>query len=229
MNGLSLFGGSEKRQARNEGIEAELDPAVAGMTSALRSKLTYANVVSSICLFLLLGGGAALAASRLPAGSVGTKQLRNGAVTEAKIAGAARVALRGATGPRGSEGPQGLPGVKGEAGPKGETGAKGDSGQAATNLWARLDGSGNLTHGSGVTSASHPQKGTEIVVFDQDISACAYVATAAAGATDGVSEIPTPGETAVGPLAGNSHGLVVVRATEKGAPVDFPVSVAVMC
>lgn len=51
---------------------------------ALREKLSYANVVSTICLFLLLGG-AAVAASGLAKNSVGTKQLKNNSVTTAKI------------------------------------------------------------------------------------------------------------------------------------------------
>ena len=51
----------------------------------LRPKLTYANVVSTICLFLLLRGGAAFAASHLGKNSVGTKQLKKNSVTTAKI------------------------------------------------------------------------------------------------------------------------------------------------
>jgi hypothetical protein len=51
----------------------------------IRSKLTYSNVVSTLCLFLLLGGGAALAAGKLGKNSVGTKQLKANSVTEAKI------------------------------------------------------------------------------------------------------------------------------------------------
>jgi hypothetical protein len=50
----------------------------------LRGKLTYANVVSTLCLVVLLDGGV-YAATKLPANSVGTKQLKNGAVTRAKI------------------------------------------------------------------------------------------------------------------------------------------------
>ncbi|HKZ12298.1 MAG TPA: hypothetical protein VJL81_00490 [Solirubrobacterales bacterium] len=49
-----------------------------------RPRLTYANVVSTICLFLLLGG-ATWAATALPKNSVGTPQLKNGAVTGAKV------------------------------------------------------------------------------------------------------------------------------------------------
>ncbi len=49
-----------------------------------RRHLSYANVISTICLFILLGGGA-YAAAKLPAKSVGTAQLKAGAVTGAKI------------------------------------------------------------------------------------------------------------------------------------------------
>jgi hypothetical protein len=48
-------------------------------------RLSYANVVSTLCLFLLLGGGAAFAATQLKKKSVGTKQLKNSSVTTAKI------------------------------------------------------------------------------------------------------------------------------------------------
>jgi hypothetical protein len=48
-------------------------------------RFTYANVVSSICLFLLLGGATAFAASHLGKNSVGTKQLKKNAVTGAKV------------------------------------------------------------------------------------------------------------------------------------------------
>lgn len=53
--------------------------------SRFSSRLTYANVISSLALFLVLSGGAAYAASHLPAKSVGTKQLKQGAVTGAKV------------------------------------------------------------------------------------------------------------------------------------------------
>lgn len=47
----------------------------------IRKRLTYANVMSSLAVFLVLGGGAAVAArSSLPAGSVGPRQLQPRAV-----------------------------------------------------------------------------------------------------------------------------------------------------
>jgi len=51
----------------------------------LRKRLTYANVVSSLAVFLVLGGGAAVAANQLGKNSVGSKQLKKNAVTAAKI------------------------------------------------------------------------------------------------------------------------------------------------
>ncbi len=51
----------------------------------IRKRITYANVMSSIAVFLVLGGGAAYAAGHLGKNSVGAKQLKNNAVTTAKI------------------------------------------------------------------------------------------------------------------------------------------------
>jgi hypothetical protein len=46
----------------------------------IRKRLTYANVMSSLAVFLVLGGGAAFAATQLPKNSVGTRQLQANAV-----------------------------------------------------------------------------------------------------------------------------------------------------
>jgi hypothetical protein len=51
----------------------------------LRKRLTYANVMSSIAVFLVLGGATAIAAGQLGKNSVGTKQLKKNAVTAVKI------------------------------------------------------------------------------------------------------------------------------------------------
>jgi hypothetical protein len=55
----------------------------------LRSKLTYSNVISTVCLFLLVGGGTAFAANHLGKNSVGSKQLKKNSVTASKIANGA--------------------------------------------------------------------------------------------------------------------------------------------
>jgi hypothetical protein len=51
----------------------------------MKMKLSYANVVSTLALFIALTGATAYAASKLPDRSVGEFQLRPGAVTAEKI------------------------------------------------------------------------------------------------------------------------------------------------
>jgi hypothetical protein len=51
----------------------------------IRKRLTYANVMSTIAVFFVVGGASALAATELAKNSVGTKQLKGNAVTTGKI------------------------------------------------------------------------------------------------------------------------------------------------
>src|ERR1700742_4494361 len=76
----------------------------------LRPRLTFANVVSCLALFVALGGSA-YAATQLPKNSVGTKQLKNGAVTVAKLARS----VQGGDGSEGKQGPKGEPGAPGKS------------------------------------------------------------------------------------------------------------------
>ena len=82
----------------------------------MRRHLTYANVTASLALFVALGG-ISWAAVTLPANSVGTKQLKNRAVTLKKISPSAKANLRGR---------RGAPGPVGPAGPIAGTPAGGD-------------------------------------------------------------------------------------------------------
>jgi len=92
-------------------------------------RVSYASVTATLALFLSLGG-VSYAATALPRDSVGTPQLRNGAVDSAKIKdgalqyedfgfGQIPAGLEGRRGPkgeRGARGPRGARGVKGAAG-----------------------------------------------------------------------------------------------------------------
>ena len=51
----------------------------------IRSHLTYANVMSTLAVFLVLTGATAFAATQLAKNSVGAKQLKKNAVTTAKL------------------------------------------------------------------------------------------------------------------------------------------------
>jgi hypothetical protein len=87
-----------------------------------RPRPSYANVISSIALFVALGG-TGYAVAKLPRNSVGTTQLKANAVTSGKIRkGAVQAsdlapAVRGGSGNRGPRGPAGPTGSQGPAGP----------------------------------------------------------------------------------------------------------------
>jgi hypothetical protein len=51
----------------------------------IRKRLTYANVMSSIAVFLVLGGASALASAKIKNNAVTTAKIKNGAVSGAKI------------------------------------------------------------------------------------------------------------------------------------------------
>jgi hypothetical protein len=87
-------------------------------------------VISLIALFVALGG-TTYAATSLPKNSVGTAQIKSGAVTKGKIAGGTLAGLRGrqgATGREGPAGPKGAPGIQGIQGIQGIRGAEGIQG-----------------------------------------------------------------------------------------------------
>jgi hypothetical protein len=56
------------------------------MHRKINPRLSYANVVATLALFLVLAGGSALAATGLAKNSVGSRQLKSKAVTTGKIA-----------------------------------------------------------------------------------------------------------------------------------------------
>ncbi len=95
---------------------------------SVRKRLTYANVMSSIAVFLVVAGGTAFAASQLGKETVGSKQLKKEAVSLAKINTAAKNSLKGATGPAGAAGAAGAQGKPGDRGPQGEPGSQGPQG-----------------------------------------------------------------------------------------------------
>jgi hypothetical protein len=126
--------------------------------ACLRSHLTFANVMSSLALFVALGGSA-FAAGVLPVNSVGRTQLQAGAVTSSKLApasvghsklkpGAVTASalafgsvglqsldptLRTRLNERAETGP-GATGAQGLAGPQGPVGPRGPSGPGAVRI-----------------------------------------------------------------------------------------------
>ena len=96
-----------------------------GFTRHLRRRLTYANVVATVALFAALGGSS-YAAIKLAPGSVGNKELRNGAVTSTKVKKGSLLARDFKPGqvPRGATGPSGRPERQVRQDPQGRRGRR---------------------------------------------------------------------------------------------------------
>jgi hypothetical protein len=109
-------------------------------------KPSPATLIALLALFVALGGSS-YAALQVPRGSVGTKQLKNNAVTSPKVRNnslllrdfraSQRARLRGERGPQGVPGPAGAAGAAGPAGPAGPAGAPGSA-----IAFARVDANG---------------------------------------------------------------------------------------
>lgn len=166
------------------------------MLHKLRRHVTYANVCSSLALFVALGG-TSYAALTLPRDSVGSRELRSASVGSAELrdgsvgtrdlSAGARASLagkagpsgeRGPAGPEGERGPQGAQGPVGPMGPTGQQGASGAPGRDTATLRAAVDANG-ATYLSGFDA--HAQwlgTGDYLVSFNsRSVAGCVYSAT----------------------------------------------------
>lgn len=141
----------------------------------------------------------------------------------------------GAVGPAGSAGfsnARGPTGDDGPAGPTGNTGPAGPTGAPGPNgkmLISALVGtpSGDLSsltleRGNYAVSMSHTG-GVFDIVFDRDVSQCAYVATLGSGAT------LWAGQASAARLAGNAKGVRVTVFDAAGNPQMAPFHLMVAC
>src|SRR3954452_16271567 len=99
------------------------------MLERWRERLTYANVMSTVGVFLALGGTATAAKSLISGrdvrdGSLTGRDIKNRSLTEADLARSVRSRLRGPC----SADPPGRDGAPGPVGPRGERGQAGDRG-----------------------------------------------------------------------------------------------------
>lgn len=116
----------------------------------------------------------------------------------------------------GPAGTSGEPGSKGDPGSRGEAGAGGETGPPTTTLWAVVSNKGVLVRGgTGTLSAiALLQPGAYEVVFDRDVSDCAYIATI--GSTE--AGPTSAGMIAVATRLGNPDAVFVETFGEKGKP-----------
>ena len=171
------------------------------MLRHLAQRMTYANVIATLALFIALGGTSYAVAS-LPGNSVGSRELKARSVgaSELKrkavasedirdrgvrlrdIATSARRALRGQTGPAGPAGPSGV------------------------TFFARVNSGGVVTPASVVSS----QQGLngKVLTFPRSVAGCAYSASLAVVSGGGTVDPPPDASINVAPTA---KGGVLVR------------------
>jgi hypothetical protein len=144
----------------------------------LRTPTILASTALAVALFGSTSLGHAAGQLILPKNSVGAAQLKNSAVTGAKVKDGTLAAAdfaagqlpagpagpkgdAGAAGPKGDAGTQGpkgdagIPGPKGDPGAQGPKGDKGDTGASAPQYWARIAMSGNIVGSNAPVTVSH--------------------------------------------------------------------------
>jgi hypothetical protein len=193
--------------------------------SQLRRHLSYANVMATVAAFVALGG-TSYAVVSLPRNSVGSRQIRSGAVGGSELKArsvqskhirdrsialrdlslGARSALRGAQGAQGPQGPQG-PGAA----------TYGVAVNRAGQTKVSLGGSFGTSHLSG--------DGVYDVAFGRDLTGCLAVAS--------LSRVPgtTPDAADNGEIVTSttSTGVTVKTRNSAGSPTDLPFHLIVVC
>jgi hypothetical protein len=109
------------------------------------------HFVAYLALFFALGGTSFAAVNALPKNSVGSPQIKNGAIQKVDLAKRTVSSLRGLRGPSGPAGPQGPAGTQGAQGPKGDTGAPGS---ALAYAHVNADGSLVIADSKNITAAN---------------------------------------------------------------------------
>src|SRR4051812_28018939 len=192
------------------------------LPARLRARLTYANTMATIAVFIALGG-TTYAAATLPRNSVGAAQIRTNAVGPSELrTGAVRsselhdasITLRDiSTSARNA--------LRGQQGPAGPPGTSGVTYRAAVN-------SGGGTPAGNARGVNHQGGSNEYtVVFDHDVSVCLYSATLAAVANGSTIEQPPAGRITVA-SAGGGNVLVKTYAAD-GGPAEAPFHLLVAC
>jgi hypothetical protein len=188
-----------------------------------RFRPSPALVVASVALAVALGG-TGYAAIVLPANSVGTKQLKNGAVVASKVKrGSLRVASFAPGQLQSLRGDRGADGLPGAAGPAGAQGPKGDKGDAATKLFAVVDSSGSASVKSNGVGSSKTGANTYAVTFPQDVSKCAPLVSIG---FDGGS---VGGQATAGVPAAGANVVNVATFDETGSSDAKGFAIAVFC
>lgn len=130
------------------------------MLDSLRRRLSYANVVASLALFVALGGtgyaAVTISGKNVKDGTLTGKDLKNNSVASADIKNGSLLSRDFKAGqlPTGAPGAPGQPGQRGAPGDKGDPGGPGEPGSARAYALVNSDGSVDETRSKGVADAN---------------------------------------------------------------------------
>jgi hypothetical protein len=171
----------------------------------LRHRPSPALVLACAALLLALGG-VSYAATVLPRNSVGTAQLKNNAVTSAKVKNRSLRAVDFAAGqlPRGARGPVGPTGARGPTGPAGAAGARGPTGPGGTASikWALVRADATIVAQSGGISITSHSPGVYILNMGSAVNTKLILASPAQAGNDTAAR----GPVSAGPCGGTPEG-----------------------
>jgi hypothetical protein len=194
-------------------------------------RLTYANVVATLALFIALGG------SSYAAITITGRNVRNGSLTTSDIRNHSLLSRDFKTGqlPAGKTGPQGPQGAQGAPGARG---LQGRPGSDATKLFAYVQEGLNppgsdaeVEYGSGVTGVSDPSGDSSYVVsFGRSLTRCVVEAVPGFGNPSGNSSRVDDATPSLSLMANPSNEVLV--DFEHGNPaksVDTSFMVTAFC
>jgi hypothetical protein len=218
----------------------------------IRQRLTYANVMSSIAVFFVLGGATAFAATKIGANeikansiktgkivkeAVAAGKIKNGAVIESKIGDGAvttnKLADNAVTTPKIAN--DAVTGDKVKESTLGEVPSAANAANAANAqklggkslndvvMWAFVLSGGTLERSSGGVTSANIGTGNFNVTFPRAVNTCAITATNAA--EDGVG--PATAQIAVSAISANVAR--VSTAGSDGTPFNDQFMIQVTC
>lgn len=197
----------------------------------IRSKLSYANVTSTLALVLAIGGGTAFAATK-----IGSDQIRYHAVTGSKIDTNAVTPSKIRNGSVGAldvkDGSLESTDIRNGTLKAEDFGTdqlpRGEKGDPASTVWGAVSSSGALAYGKGVSGVATAAGVTTLTFGTLDVSRCAIVATVG-GHAIGDAKQDAHGFASVKPGPTPQQLLVTTRPSAASDPEALPFHFAVLC
>lgn len=211
--------------------------------SRARRRLNFANVTSTMALFVALGG-TSYAAITLPSNSVGKAQIRTAGVGQSEVAsesiGNGELRSNSVRSPEIQTNAVGASEIRPSAIDSDELADKGigaaDLSDAAKTALADISGvtfragstSAGVAAGGNATGVSKTGPGDYVVTLSRDVSACQYSATLAGVKSGTTTEAPIVGFATATPSTENTK-IIVKTYAGAGTPTDSPFHLLVAC